>query len=48
MSFRDYGDDYSGPSWISQNKKEFFDFLKRKRSLKEGQLELPSIIKENK
>ena len=48
MSFRDYGDDYSGPSWLSQNKKEFFDYLKRKKSQEAGQLELPSIFKENK
>jgi len=48
MSFRDYGDDYSGPSWISQNRGKFFDFLKRKRAQEAGQLELPGIIKENK
>jgi hypothetical protein len=41
MSFRDYGDDYSGPSWLSQNYKSFRDFLKRKRAQEAGQLELP-------
>ena len=48
MSYRDYGDDYSGPSWISQNYKEFFAYLRREKEKKAGQLELPGIIKENK